>query len=402
MSRSFVVAASGRRARALRFMTRHQPPWRPMNQLDRRRSDATIALRPGARNLVRGATTIVFAALLPIDATFAQGISSPAHTAPAAEHAVIAPVPQAPPPEEAAPSAAPAAEAPIEEVLVTGERPGPALWKVTHGDHVMWVLGEQKPLPAKMLWRSAEVESAIASSQEVILDGGDSVRARGFFHTMRVVKRFIGFRKLPDGQTLKDVLPPDLYKRFKALTVAFAEGDKDIERLRPIFAATSLNDRAVKHMGLSNAGVSLDIQQIAGKAGVKVNRLTFDAGDPLEIMDNVAKNSTVPCLEMTVAQLETGRDEMLRLANAWSVGDIETLRQLAPLQILSECPAALVNGKERAQSMLGQREQAWLDAAENALKTNQTTFALLPMRELFESDGRLAKLRARGYGIQEP
>jgi uncharacterized protein YbaP (TraB family) len=349
---------------------------------------------------MRRVTTLVFAAFLPIDAAFAKELSSPAHTAPAAEQAVIAPDPQAPPPEKAAPSAPPAAEEPLEEVLVSGERPGPALWKVTHGDHVMWVLGEQKPLPARMTWRSAEVESAIASSQEVILDGGDFVRSRGFFHTMRVMKRFIGFRKLPDGQTLKDVLPPDLYVRFKALTAAFKEGDKDIERLRPIFAATALNERAVKHMGLSSSGVSLNIQQIAGKAGVKVNRLTFDAGDPLEIMDNLTKNSTVPCLEMTVSQLETGRDEILRLANAWSVGDIETLRQLAPLQKLLECPAALANGEARAQHILAQREQAWLDAAENALKTNQTTFALLPMRELFESDGRLAKLRARGYGVE--
>ena len=37
-------------------------------------------------------------------------------------------------------SSSPAAEA-VEEVLVTGEQPGPALWKVTSGEHVLWILG---------------------------------------------------------------------------------------------------------------------------------------------------------------------------------------------------------------------------------------------------------------------
>ncbi|HEV7491247.1 MAG TPA: hypothetical protein VGO25_10600, partial [Rhodanobacteraceae bacterium] len=49
-------------------------------------------------------------------------------------------------------------------VVVTGEQPGPGLWKVTSGDHVLWILGTLSPLPKKMTWRSGEVEAIVARS----------------------------------------------------------------------------------------------------------------------------------------------------------------------------------------------------------------------------------------------
>jgi hypothetical protein len=49
----------------------------------------------------------------------------------------------------------PAETATLETVLVTGEQPGPGLWKISRGDHVLWILGAQYPLPKKMTWRGA-------------------------------------------------------------------------------------------------------------------------------------------------------------------------------------------------------------------------------------------------------
>ena len=43
-------------------------------------------------------------------------------------------------------------------VTVSGVQPGPGLWKVSRGDHVLWLLGTTSALPANMQWRSDEVE----------------------------------------------------------------------------------------------------------------------------------------------------------------------------------------------------------------------------------------------------
>src|SRR4051812_2866168 len=57
----------------------------------------------------------------------------------------------------------------MEVVLVTGEQPGPALWRVSSGDHDLWLLGDDSPLPRKLKWRSRQFEALLAKSQEVML-----------------------------------------------------------------------------------------------------------------------------------------------------------------------------------------------------------------------------------------
>ena len=37
----------------------------------------------------------------------------------------------------------------LETVLVSGEQPGPGMWKVSKGDHVLWIVGIQTPVPKK-------------------------------------------------------------------------------------------------------------------------------------------------------------------------------------------------------------------------------------------------------------
>ena len=56
----------------------------------------------------------------------------------------------------------------LEEVLVVGEHPGPGLWKVSKRSHVLFVLGTHAPLPKDLVWRSKEVEAAIARSNEIL------------------------------------------------------------------------------------------------------------------------------------------------------------------------------------------------------------------------------------------
>ena len=68
----------------------------------------------------------------------------------------------------AAASTAAVADLPV--VVVTGVQPGPGLWKVSKGDHVLWVLGTLSPLPRAMQWQSREVDEVIGASQQVLLE----------------------------------------------------------------------------------------------------------------------------------------------------------------------------------------------------------------------------------------
>ncbi|MEO7208165.1 MAG: hypothetical protein ABI145_15615, partial [Steroidobacteraceae bacterium] len=74
-----------------------------------------------------------------------------------------------------------ASSTPIDEILVTGERPGPGLWRVSKGDHDLWILATLTPLPKGMTWRSKAVEARIARSQ-IVLAPPEIAADTGIFH----------------------------------------------------------------------------------------------------------------------------------------------------------------------------------------------------------------------------
>ena len=76
---------------------------------------------------------------------------------------------------QAAPSGQPAPAASIttlQAITVTGVVPGPGLWKVTRGEHVLWILGVVPTLPAGIEWRSTQVAQTIAAAQAVLESPG--------------------------------------------------------------------------------------------------------------------------------------------------------------------------------------------------------------------------------------
>jgi len=147
----------------------------------------------------------------------------------------VPPAPDAVPAVTAAAAQSDAAEAPA-TVVVEGRRPGPGVWKVSKGDHVMWVFGLYSPLPQKMEWDASRVERLVGKSQEVLMPPGFSIGV-GFFRGLTLLPTMVGLEKNPDGARLKDVLPADVYARWQVQKGKYIGDDDGVERVRPFFAA---------------------------------------------------------------------------------------------------------------------------------------------------------------------
>jgi uncharacterized protein YbaP (TraB family) len=291
------------------------------------------------------------------------------------------------------------------EVVVTGEQPGPALWRVTSGDHVLWLLGGVSQLPGKVTWRSKQLEAVLSGSQEVLLDQGVSSRPR----TKREGIAMNKATTLPGGKTLKDVLPSDLYARVEVARRAFAPADKGFERLRPFHAANRIAMGSMKPLGLAPFGARYVVAKLAAKERLPVTHIADTEGIAPSLTVSEANAATTPCLEAAVAILENGGAGVRALANAWAVGDIAALRELVPRYDMGgtnprmvECEVAL-HGRERGTSdVAAKHAEKWLAAAERSLAANKSTVAVVSMSELLTPAGYLSALRARGYEIVEP
>lgn len=279
------------------------------------------------------------------------------------------------------------------------------MWKVSRGDHVLWVLGTLQPLPKKMTWRSKPVEDVLAKAQQV-LSGGIGIDADiGPITAVRLYFQWRRIQKNEDGATLRQVLPPPLYARFAALKEKYARRDGQIERLQPMFAAASLYLKAVSASGLSQ---SADIQQIVLKLAkqrhVKVRKIQIELEDPrglLQAVGDTPRNAQLVCLETTVARLEGDVEAMKARANAWAVGDVEALRALPFPDQEAACWEA-VSSSPRIKELGERARRAWVTAAEEALAKNRTTLALQRIERLLGPEGALSKFAAAGYQIEGP
>ncbi|WP_386068363.1 TraB/GumN family protein [Tahibacter sp. UC22_41] len=300
----------------------------------------------------------------------------------------------------------------LETVVVSGVQPGPGLWKVSKGDHVLWVLGTLSPLPKRMSWESREVEGVIAQAQRVLLTPRvDLDVAGGAFTGIFLLPSLLKARNNPDKQTLAEVLPADLYARWQPLKRKYIGRSDSVEKRRPIFAAQELYEEATDDAGLRIDGkVGEAVEKLAKKHDVAREQpmIKVRLAEPRDALREFAKSQLddIDCLRKTVDRLETDLPAMQLRANAWAVGDIEALRALPYVDQNQACRDAMLRNsivQERGMGDLRERLAAtWLTAAENTLRDNTVSFAVLPMSQVLGDEGYLATLRSRGYAVEAP
>jgi hypothetical protein len=300
----------------------------------------------------------------------------------------------------------------LETVEVRGEMPGPGLWKVSKDDHVLWILGTLSPLPANVEWRSAELEARLDEAEAIIYPPGVSVTSGlGMFRTALLLPSLLGARRNPDGATLQDVLPPDLYERWANLKPTYLGRDRAVERWRPIFAAEKLHREALDTAGLTfDSPASALVDSSAKKRNLPTIKPTVQViiDDPKLAISEFKANvlGDTDCFERTLQRLESDLDLLRTRANAWAVGDLEVLRELGGANPDSACIDALLSASALQRHGLDdlpeKKRAVWLSAVEQALGEHRISVGLLPIAELLKPDGYLADLANRGYVVTAP
>lgn len=308
------------------------------------------------------------------------------------------------------------AEAPVVDmaaVQVSGEQPGPGLWKVTAGNgHVMWVLGTVSPMPQRVQWRSHEVQQVIDQADHVLGAPGVTIDADiGFFRGLTLLPLARRTARDPQGRTLQEILPPASYARWLQLKQANLGRDRSVEKERPLAASARLYGAFLKRNGLR------DGRQVreALEDGYKRNdleaedaRLKLDVGnirDTLKEMQ-LAEVDDRACFERTLDTVEFMAPVLRERADAWAVGDIAALRRLAVSGMAQTCMDAMYESElaqRRGWTQLDQRSKAhWLQLAEASLGKHATTFATMPVSRMLGAGNYLDALAQRGFSVEAP
>jgi len=297
-------------------------------------------------------------------------------------------------------------------VEVAGMQPGPSLWRVSHGENELWILGTVSPVPKKMQWDGSDVAQVIRESQQVLQPPGVAISADiGFFGQLALIPKLLGARKNPGKETLSEVLPAQVYARWQVLGDRYFGSTRSLEKRRPIFVAQKLLEEAIDDSGLRSDNQVIDlVYRTAKRSKIEMTmpRIDVKVVDMKAMLTEFGTTSLddVACLDQTMTHVEKDLPLMRELANAWAVGNIEVLRATALTESFDTCISSLFEAPKLAkygfENLRERIRTSWLDAAEGALKANKSTFAYLPMAQLLKPDGLVADLGKRGYTVEAP
>jgi len=300
----------------------------------------------------------------------------------------------------------------LEALVVSGAQPGPGMWKVRKGEHVLHILGTVTPLPRRMEWASDDVEAVIAGSGVVIAAPSVVVGTDvGLFRGLGLVPAMLRARNNPGKRSLRDVVSPQEYARWEVLKARYIGRDRGVEKRRPLLAAQALYEAALDRSGLREGGVVGPVVRRARKSADvplvdTAVRLTVE--DPRAVLRELGQGDLADreCFVRTMDRVENDLDNMRARANAWAIGDIDGLRALPHESHYESCQQALTGSavarKLGIEDLPKRAAQLWLESVDKALDEHASSFAMLPMHQLLGDDGLLVELQARGYAIEAP
>jgi uncharacterized protein YbaP (TraB family) len=296
-------------------------------------------------------------------------------------------------------SPAPPSE-PLDEVIVTGEQPGPGLWHVRRGSANLWILGTVSPLPKDMTWRTTQVEQVLSTADEALLAKPFELgiaRALWLFVTQR------DLLMVHDGKKLRDVLPLDLYARFAAARAQYGGEGSKWERYRPAIAAAFLQEAALHRVGLSSRlDIGNEVRTMARAHHVRVEEIKIagihDLLDALKTMTPATENI---CTAAALATVESGLPRLVERGRAWATGDVERIQGLPEPREMVECRSAMVSDAG-VDDLITLVRRSWLSSLDQRLRAGGTTLAVMNMDVLLEPGGVLDQLRASGAVVEAP
>lgn len=277
----------------------------------------------------------------------------------------------------------------VDELVVSSNLGGPAFWKVSDGDTVIYVMGVPSGLPKGVTWDSRRLEMRMRGASALILP--PKIKARPI-----VVTTFI----LTHQKDLQTNAPMDPALKARL--------DRDRERLRvkpdktakwkPGVAGAILSNEMRKPLKLDEDQPTTRILGLARKAKVKQLRAGA-AIDPMPAVRSLLTLSPADhniCLEDALDEVEAGRDRIAVAARGWARGDVRTAltaergfdRCLARLPILAGLSRKAMNDTAGA---IGRQ-----------MSVPGKAVAVVELRQLLARGGVLDQLRARGFKVETP
>jgi uncharacterized protein len=263
-----------------------------------------------------------------------------------------------------------------------------SVWKVSKGERSLYLGGTCHVLRATDFPLPAEFDAAYAASSVLYFET-DIGRAQSP-EMQQIVARQGMFT---DGTTLEKALTPAAWKAVLGHCERLGIPPANFATMKPWMFTVVIAVVEMQKLQLTLEGVDMhyhkkattDKKQSAGLETFE-NHIkyitTMGAGHESEMVAN------------TIEELAEMPALVGELLTAWKTGNIAKIDEIMLKDMRAKYPAIF-------QSLLVDRNNAWLPKIEDLLKTPEVEFVLVGAGHMAGPEGLLALLKARGYTIEQ-
>jgi hypothetical protein len=284
----------------------------------------------------------------------------------------------------------------VEELVVRGRLPGPAWWRVSDADSIVYVLGMPDALPRGMTWNQSILNRRLQGANRLITPPVYQASA----NPLAVPKLLLDVRSASRSKAaLDEDLPPALARRLERAAVRAGKSPDHFQATSPWFAGVRLAGQFRKHVGLETREPLRSVVRAARLAKVPTKPAFVVQAKARTLVDELKGASGRigrTCVEAAVDEVEAGDALVRNAATAWAAGDVRVA--LGAPRSSEICFAALPGAGADKRTALGRQA----DAIAAALGQPGHSVAVLTLRSVLARDGVLDQLRERGFTVRTP
>ena len=277
----------------------------------------------------------------------------------------------------------------------TGGYQTPPIWRVSQGEHVLWVVGTIRPLPegfTKEPWSGPRLKQVAADATTYVGPPKIETRISNPLAALNALRHYNALRRIPRRETLADVLPAPMYDRFEQIRQRLGVRSRSVARLRPMLAANELLGFALKKNGLTDRDFSKSVRRLATRNGASAIKpqIKVSIGEAVELLRSLPESIELQCMRATLDYLESGIQKAELTSSLWRAGRLSDLYRY-DYSLVDRCADAAFSG-DSADGVRERAWQLWRQAVLDALQHHALSIASLPLYELTKADSPLCTL----------
>jgi uncharacterized protein YbaP (TraB family) len=266
----------------------------------------------------------------------------------------------------------------------------PAMWHIKgpHGGQAT-LFGSLHVLPANMGWVTTDILHAIAHTDVFVFEAATDTPSRAALDNLIETHG-----KLPEGLSLRALLPPDSQSDYDA-AIAAAHLSRDItDHEQPWLVALQLTlADSMNNNYFPDAGADYVLMSWANQHDRSIRYLeTID--QQFQMLAPTDNDLRLGEFESGLKQVGQEQNELDPLIAAWSRGDVEKLGALMDV--------SFADRPETKKILITERNLKWAKQIEEMLAEDRSFFITVGAAHLTGSDGVPALLRADGYTVDGP